>query len=303
MKNHKKKIVVRIAAGLGNQMFMYANALSVAKKNHCDLLIDDESGFFQKKNSTFDRDYKLFYFNLSSKLAPSKFKFNNYWLHLIRKISIFFDRFNNDKKFQIEHKDSNKITSFKSIKKINTNLLYIEGNYESEKYFMNIKKDINKEFLVKKKYLKKNSHISLLKNNNSISIHIRRGRFHEPDYINENKSNYTGKITFIEMIKYIQRGIKFFKNKIDNPKFFIWSNNFNNLEKFFDPKEFIFIKGNNTMNDFNLFNYCKHFIVSPSSFHWWGAWLNRYPNKICCRPRNLNPSNNKNFWPGKWHKI
>ena len=38
--------------------------------------------------------------------------------------------------------------------------------------------------------------------------------------------------------------------------------------------------GNDVINDFNLFKYAKHFIVGPSTFHWWGAWLNNSPNKI-----------------------
>ena len=61
---------------------------------------------------------------------------------------------------------------------------------------------------------------------------------------------------------------------------------------------------NDYINDFYLFSFAKHFIVSPSSFHWWGAWLNQNPNKICVRPSdNLNPSNNKDFWPESWSII
>ena len=45
----KKKIIVRVAEGLGNQLFMYANGLALAKKNNAFLYIDNESGFFKKK--------------------------------------------------------------------------------------------------------------------------------------------------------------------------------------------------------------------------------------------------------------
>ena len=48
-----KKIIVKVAAGLGNQMFMYANAFSLAKRFGYKLLIDNTSGFFQAKNRTF----------------------------------------------------------------------------------------------------------------------------------------------------------------------------------------------------------------------------------------------------------
>ena len=57
--------------------------------------------------------------------------------------------------------------------------------------------------------------------------------------------------------------------------------------------EFIKNEKNKILNDFDLFKYSKHFIVGPTSFHWWGAWLNNNPDKICIRPSNINPSNNK----------
>ena len=107
-----------------------------------------------------------------------------------------------------------------------------------------------------------------------------------------------------DIINYIKNGVNYFKNKINNPKFFIWSNNFSDLDNIFDRNKFIFVQNNDYINDFYLFGFAKHFIVSPSSFHWWGAWLNQNPNKICVRPSdNLNPSNNKDFWPESWSII
>ena len=55
--------------------------------------------------------------------------------------------------------------------------------------------------------------------------------------------------------------------------------------------------------DFYLFSLCKNFIVGPSTFHWWGAWLNENQNKLCIRPKDINPSNNKDFWPKDWISI
>ena len=52
-----KKIIVRMAAGLGNQMFMYANALALSKTYKMDLLIDDESGFFIKKKIKVSEEF------------------------------------------------------------------------------------------------------------------------------------------------------------------------------------------------------------------------------------------------------
>jgi len=61
----KKKIIVRIAEGLGNQLFMFANAFALSKKNNFDLLVDNESGFFKKKNRQRQRKYNLNIFNIN----------------------------------------------------------------------------------------------------------------------------------------------------------------------------------------------------------------------------------------------
>ena len=44
------KIIARISNGFGNQMFMYANAFHLSKKFNTNLIIDNKSGYFKKKN-------------------------------------------------------------------------------------------------------------------------------------------------------------------------------------------------------------------------------------------------------------
>ena len=48
----KKILIVRIAEGLGNQLFMYANGYQLSKEFDCDLYIDSKSGYFKKKKSS-----------------------------------------------------------------------------------------------------------------------------------------------------------------------------------------------------------------------------------------------------------
>ena len=107
-----KKIIVKIAAGLGNQMFMYANAYSLSKKHSLNLSVDNTSGYFQKKNRTLSREYGLDIFNLSSNKSSNVDKFDTYFKHLLKKILIFLDIFCVKKTFFKEKSNKDKMSNF-----------------------------------------------------------------------------------------------------------------------------------------------------------------------------------------------
>ncbi len=87
----------------------------------------------------------------------------------------------------------------------------------------------------------------------------------------------------------------------------MFSDNFDGLENIFNKSDdLIFINNHlrdKTIEDFYLMYKCKHFIVAPTSFHWWSAWLNPNTDKICIRPKDINPSNNIDFWPESWTPL
>ena len=296
-----KKIIVRIAEGIGNQLFMYAHAYSLSKNINYDLFIDNTSGYFKKKNQV--RSYQLDKFNIDTSLSEKNYRFDTLSLNIKRNILKKLDFFKKKKLFLLETTFDNKVTQYIDTDMNNfSDLLYIEGYFESEKYFKKFKNKLKSKFIIKDKYLDQNNKfIELLKNNNSVSISVRQNRYSERGIVDNDKSLKFTKNT----IDYIYKSISFFKKKIPNPRFFIWSNDFKNLNNYFNKNEFTFIENQNnkSLNDFNLFRYSKHFIVGPTSFHWWGAWLNETPDKICVRPSNINPSNNKDFWPDGWIKI
>ena len=301
MKKNNKIIVVRIAEGIGNQLFMYANSFSICKRYNYKLLIDDTSGYFKKKNRI--RSFELNKFLVDFTIAGNNFKFDNYYKDTKRKFLKKIDYFKQKKSFFIEEKDKKKQTFFNEIKLDNySDIIFLEGHFESENYFKKYSKEIKDNININTNEINlNNDYIDILKKSNSVSICIRQNRYSEGKIKNNNKSIEFTKQT----ISYVNDSVKFIKKKIDNPKFFIWSNDFTNLHELFDKNEFTFIENikNKSLNDFYLFKYCKHFIVGPTSFHWWGAWLNESSNKICIRPKNINPSNNKNFWPENWISI
>ena len=297
----KKILIVRIAEGLGNQLFMYANGYQLSKEFDCDLYIESKSGYFKKKNQV--RNYELDKFNIPINIPSNNLLFNNHIADFKRKLFKKINPFLKKKIFLLDVIDAKKKSFFKTIDLDNySDQIFIEGHFESEQYFSKYRNDLVKLFTIKNNLIDlKNTYIDKLKETNSVSICIRQHRFSEGHFKNDHKSNDF----LIETINYINKSITFFKEKIENPTFFIWSNDFTNIDNYFNPDEFIYIKNNynKSLNDFNLFKYSKHFIVGPTSFHWWGAWLNNNPKKICVRPSNINPSNNIDFWPKNWISI
>ena len=309
----KKSLIVEISEGLGNQLFMYSNAFALAKNNKIDLLIDNTSGYFRKKNKLRGQQYFLDHFNIKQDIAPAHLKSDTFFKYFKKKLDLKLDNFRSKKNYLFEDnnpvKNSKKISSLMDFKKINLhNNIFLKGNFENENYFHSYRDDLIKLFTVKSQYIKNNSTlIDMLLNTNSISIHIRQNRFSDQNIKKNNHDNIFKSKKFVDdSMEYIERSIKFFNSKIEDPTFFIWSNDFTDVNSLFNrykKNNLHFVEGNDAINDFNLFKYAKHFIVGPSTFHWWGAWLNNSPNKICLIPKNINPSNNDNFWPQNWLKI
>ena len=309
----KKKIIVEIAEGLGNQLFMYAHAYSMAKKLNCELFIDNKSGYYSMKNTLRShQNYMLDLFNIYQNYAPERFIYDSTFKKIKKKSLIFLDKFK-DKKFFFKEKvikvDSSKIVqNYANLPRNNfSDNIYVQGNFENYEYFHQYKDELSNFFTTKKELINyQDNIIEKLTSSNSISIHIRRNRFSDQNNLLNNPKNKKKSDIFTnQIIDYINRSINFIEKKVQDPQYFIWTNdheNFNKLSNKLLIKKYHLINYN-VINDFNLFQYVKHFIVGPSSFHWWGAWLNRNKNKICIRPYDINPSNNKNFWPKDWISI
>ena len=300
------KLIVRIAEGLGNQLFMYAHAYALSKEINYKLYIDNESAYFKKKDI---KKYELDYFNISAENIDDNEKFNNYLLNFKRNLKKKIDLFLTHKNFLIEKKNNSKQTKFYNydLNKLSKKV-YVEGHFESEKYFEKYKVDLKNEFdvLDSSKYQNNKYYNNILSNNKIVSICVRQNRY------SERISNYNNKLSVIksdkfthDTIQYIYRGISLCEEKIDNPIFYIWSNDFKNLKEYFDDDKFIFVENNynKSITDFYLLNKCKNFIVGPTSFHWWPAWLNYEKENIIIRPKNINPSNNLDFWPKSWISV
>jgi len=313
-----KKIIARISNGFGNQMFLYSTAYALSKKLNRKLELDIFSGLnslkkknLDKKFKHFEPQYELKYFNISSKIANRNDCFDNFYLKYKRKFLLFSDNLIIKKNFIIEKRNKNKTSSFYNLNLDNSylnNKVFLEGYFETEKYFLQYRNDLINEFSFKNRINCMSDIKDKILNSNSVSMAIRADRFNERMSDDKNNTNIlkSKNYEFLQY-KYILRAIEYFNKKIKHPNFFIFSDNPQKIEKLFSNLKSTFVvnsyKYNKIIEDYYLMSLCKHFAVSPTTFHFWPAWLSNYKHKICLRPKNLNPSNNKDFWPKSWIKI
>tara|TARA_B100000029_G_scaffold512068_1_gene607748 strand:- start:401 stop:1336 length:936 start_codon:yes stop_codon:yes gene_type:complete len=309
-----QKIILRLSNEMGNQMFMYAAGYAFGKKLNRELLLDNETAFMEKKNIS---KYRLNDFEITGKIAPNDLKFLSSIGYIKKKILKKIDKFKRYKNFYIEKKDENKVTFFDDsfLNEKYANNLFIEGHFESEKYFKEFKNEIRNEFIFKNiDSYKNNLYYNMIKNSNSVSICIRQNRFSEKNRKINDDDIQNSKSFTNEQIVYIKKCIDIIKSKIDKPKFFVWSNDYTNLEHAFPEDNFTLVKNKENISndkrvslDLFLMSQAKNHIVVPSSFNWWGCWLSNNSKSIVIRPSPNNfkyfKVNNNDLWPESWLKI
>jgi hypothetical protein len=143
--------------------------------------------------------------------------------------------------------------------------------------------------------------IKKIENNNSVSIHVRRGDF----FKNKKRIQRYGNIC---TNSYYKKAINIIKHKINDPIFLVFSDDIDWAKQNFTGSNFIFVdwnKGKSSYRDMHLMSLCKHNIIANSTFSWWGSWLNNNENKVVISPSKMN-NKHKDFsqlFPEKWVRI
>ena len=310
-----KRIITRISNELGNQLFMYASTFAIAKKLGRDLIIDDETAYKSKKNIS---NYGLNNFKISSHIASSIDKFLGLKGYLKRKFLKKINFILKSKIFYVEPKNFNKITRYNDsfIRTNLSNKVFFEGYFETERYFLDIKDKIIQEFDFKDKiHFEKTPFFKKIIQKNTVSICLRQNRFIEGKKNTNTKNKLKSDNFRDEQINYINKSITFIKKKINDPTFYLWSNDLDNIDMSLFNTEIIkvsldpqlLLNLDKRVFDLFLISQCNHHIVIPSSFNWWGAWLCKRQDKIICRPNNNFFThfkiNNLDFWPTNWIEI
>ena len=158
---------------------------------------------------------------------------------------------------------------------------YLNGYWQSEKYFADIRDDLLKKFVFpESKNIKNREVLGDITRDESVSIHIRRG-----DYLNsqENYDLFGG----VCSLEYYKRGIEYFRQHYKEAVFYVFSDDIDWARNNLKAAEFVFVDWNNGKEDYYdmyLMSQCKHNIIANSSFSWWGAWLNSNRDKQVVSP-------------------
>lgn len=266
------EVSVRLVGGLGNYMFQIACAYAYSLKHSKKPIFTTDDSMVVHKHLNYYKDNILN--NVPFIASHNLVGYNTF----------------NESGFE-----------YKEVPHIDGNV-YLNGYFQTEKYFKEYSDDIKKIFqqpsnifdIVVEKTL--DSYGVDLSNDNTCSIHIRRG-----DYLNSPNHHPT------QNMNYYMKAIK------QMPKdsiFLIFSDDIAWCKANFPdvPEKFKFIEGNTDYEDLLLMSLCKNNIICNSTFSWWAAWLNNNPNKKVIIPSTwFGPAyanyNTEDLYCENWIKI
>lgn len=259
-----KQVIARIEGGLGNQLFQYAAARSLADRLGCDLVLDlrglDESG---------DRPFQLNLYCIRASVASSQQVQGlpdwraSRWGRIRSNISQFAPAYFS---FPIVWPRSFAFDArFDRI----TQPVYLVGYWQSEKYF-----DWNRTNLLRDLQLVAPLPLDTtlrdeIRSTRSVALHIRRG-----DYVtNSAAAQFHGLCD----MAYYHASINALRSRFPDIHVFVFSDEpawaRANLRLDVPTR---FVDANPTDKghiDLELMRQCRHHVIANSSFSWWGSWL------------------------------
>lgn len=304
-------VIAGIQGGLGNQMFQYALGKVISEINKTTLKLYIH-GLYIPVEGHLSRDYMLEAFNLKADIADDSILKTINKGNILHKLSLkkikhykqlVFDEKNPEK---THFKDARfllkpEITTFypELLEKDNTDI-YLDGYWQSYKYFIGYEELIRQQFVIKNDYLKyAPEYFDLINSSQSVSIHLRLTDRVSTDF---GLSHYR----YLDW-DYYEKAIEIIKERIPFPHFFIFSDNIEWCkEKIKLDFPVTYVKAQDEYNDMYLMGMCKHHIIAHSTFSWWAVWLQFNASKVVVAPQkwfNRQPDNLEDLLLKEWIKI
>lgn len=268
-------IIVKLIGGLGNQLFQYAAGRRLAHVLEVELKLDI-AGFEDDRIPT-PRRYSLGNFNIQENFASAEeaAALSSLKRGIVERVLA-----------KVLHKRPTHISQkhfyFDPAILTLSDGVYLDGYWQSEKYFVDITEIIRREFTVKFPQTEKNKDLEeMITSRESVSLHVRRG-----DYVSNPKMSQEHSICEPD---YYLRCVEQLTRTVKDPHFFVFSDDSewsrDNLKQTY-PTTFVdHNKADRDYEDLRLMSLCRHHIIANSSFSWWGAWLNTRNDKIVFAPK------------------
>ncbi len=293
----QSKVVIELAGGLGNQLFQYSFARSLALRNNVPLWLDISSF---KRDFLYKCKFNLDKFNIKAdKIIQDSYcgrdsRITNKFLRIYQKSEDLLIPFH--KKFflsesSLRGKSTSCNLSFKEggwvvsysplIQNFQVNkTVILDGSFQSPAYFDEFAPVLKKDLSLKT-YPKSNSDtLKQIRDTESVCVGVRR-------YGDGNASDYH----YICQKDFYHKAFEIMESRLTNPHYFIFT-----LEpdwvrknlKIPGPYTIVGAEDNRSKaaDDFEQMLECKHFIMSNSTYYWWAAWLSHSSSeKVIIAPR------------------
>lgn len=266
-------MIVRATIGLGNQLFQYAYAKALQKKGRkveIDIFICEGEEYQNGSQGGYQLDKYDIDIKSSQEKGNNKFYRNNLLLNLLSKALPQL-------KIKIREKD---FTFDSKLLNISGNK-YVEGYFQSQQYFQNIRDTLLQQLVIKQDLSEYTQSIEkkISNSENSCSIHVRRG-----DYIDDDRAQVFGSCG----MSYYAQAVRIINDKYKGTKFFIFSDDINWVVENLKIDNAVYVNSKEKRiphEDIHLMSLCDNNIIANSSFSWWGAWLNKNDTKTVIAPK------------------
>lgn len=262
-------IVVKLKGGLGNQMFQYAAGRALACRAGTELLLDTR-GY----GPAYNREFGLQKFRIAARTAtmaelaawPQWQRAPCKWLQRAgirtrryRELTFRFD------------------PDWYSL----GDGLYLEGYFQSAKYFDDIRKILLEDFqLATPRSAPVQRIADSAANSDSVMLHVRRG-----DYVSNPKAAaHMGACS----PAYYRKAVAMIGSAVRNPQYFVFSDDIDWVRESLPlPGSPVYVSGHldSPEIDLMLMAQCRHHIMANSSFSWWGTWLSEHVSGMVIAPK------------------
>lgn len=262
-----------MSAGLANRMFQYACALHLEKEGF-DVCVDNtyKASKWKMEDIDWNRIFPNAYINQASSWLIFKYggsysyldKIRRHYLPALAKVWIM------DNATDVPTKEQLK------------NARYLIGVMQDANMVNSVKEEVLEAFKFAD-FDKGTANYQLaeqMKSENSVAVHLRKGL----DYMKLEAFQNTC------TLDYYAKAIDIIKSKVDNPVFYVFTDNPDWVKDNLKGFEYTLVEGNPSIGwgnhfDMQLMSCCKHNIIANSTYSWWGAFLNPNPNKIVIDPK------------------